>query len=268
MNFPSKITLALAAGSVLCPIAAYAGPTTGTTAAAVSIKFHDCKCGSTDGKFSIVPGGTANGGGAGVKELSAAVATGESQSDATSYSSYGGTGATAKGFSEPVNFKYVTYSDVSNRKDTRDYTAYKKSQVNQENQSQSKEKQSEYETYNANNNTKGNAASGTNGKATASNNTANSSTGQLSDGSGSSYASSNGKKSSSYTTSSNSGNGSKNTSEGSSSEGSRSQSGNSQNGYSDGVTDNTLNTLNKTKTGTTYEYTGSSAGLSYIPIIK
>ena len=124
MNFSSKLTLAIAAASVICPIAANANPvvSTGSTAAAVSIKFRDCKCSSNSGNFSINPGGNANGGGSGVQELSAAVATGETKAKADSSSSGYGTTASAKGYSAPVSFKYTTNSDVSNQDTRSNYT--------------------------------------------------------------------------------------------------------------------------------------------------
>ncbi len=115
MNFTSKLTIAIAAAAAICPIAANASPvvSTGSTAAAVSIKFQDCKCGPTSGNFSITPGANANGAGTGVQELSAAVATGETKAKAESASNRSGTTATAKGYSAPVTFKYTTTSDVS-----------------------------------------------------------------------------------------------------------------------------------------------------------
>jgi hypothetical protein len=268
MNFPSKLTLVVAAGSIFCPIAAYAGPTTGSTAAAVSIKFQDCKCGPTKGDFSINPGGNANGGGSGVQELSAAVATGETKAKANSESNKSGTTASAVGFSQPVTFSYVTTSDVSNQKDTRDYSSKYNSQYNEASESASSKKKSDYETYNATNRTQGDAANGTKGTGRSENETANSGGGNGSDASSESETSSKGKNSSSYSTSSNNSGGSKNTTEGSSSESTKSQSSNSQDGYSSNTIDNTSNVLNKTNTGTSYEYTGSAAGLSYIPIIK
>jgi hypothetical protein len=124
MNFPSKLTIAIATAAAICPIAANASPvvSTGSTAAAVSIKFQDCKCGPTSGNFSINPGGTASGGGNGVQELSAAVATGETLAKANSESSRSGTTASAKGYSAPVTFKYTTNSDVSNKDRRSEYT--------------------------------------------------------------------------------------------------------------------------------------------------
>jgi hypothetical protein len=124
MNFPSKLTIAIATAAAICPIAANASPvvSTGSTAAAVSIKFKDCNCSSNSGTFSINPGGTASGGGNGVQELSAAVATGETKAKANSASTGSGTTATAKGYSEPVMFKYTTNSDISNKDRRSEYT--------------------------------------------------------------------------------------------------------------------------------------------------
>jgi hypothetical protein len=109
MSFNSKIALAVVATALLTPLAASANDvTTGSTAAAVSIKFNKCSgsCGGTNGNFSITPGGTATGGGYGVSELSAAVATGETSAEAKSASGKFGTSATASGYSAPVNFYY------------------------------------------------------------------------------------------------------------------------------------------------------------------
>jgi hypothetical protein len=123
MNFPSKLTIAIATTAAICPIAANASPvvSTGSTAAAVSIKFHKCNCGPTSGNFTINPGATATGGGAGVQELSAAVATGETSANADSASRRSGTTATAYGYSTPVSLKYTTLSDVSNNDLRSDY---------------------------------------------------------------------------------------------------------------------------------------------------
>ena len=124
MNFTSKLTIAIATAAAICPIAANASPvvSTGSTAAAVSIKFQDCNCGPTRGNFSINPGANASGGGTGVQELSAAVATGETKAKAESASTGSGTSATAKGYSAPVTFKYITTSDVSNSNKQSEYT--------------------------------------------------------------------------------------------------------------------------------------------------
>ena len=123
MNFTSKLTIAIATAAAICPIAANASPvvSTGSTAAAVSIKFQDCNCGPTSGNFSINPGANAGGGGTGVKELSAAVATGETKAKAESASTGSGTTASAKGYSAPVSFKYITTSDVSNSNKQSEY---------------------------------------------------------------------------------------------------------------------------------------------------
>jgi hypothetical protein len=124
MNFLSKLTLTMATASVFSPIVANASPvvSTGSTAAAVSIKFHDCRCGTTSGNFSINPGANHSGGGTGVQELSAAVATGETKANADSASNRSGTTASAKGYSTPVSFKYTTNSDVSNQDRRSEYT--------------------------------------------------------------------------------------------------------------------------------------------------
>jgi hypothetical protein len=269
MNFTSKLALTLtAAAATLCPIAAYAGPSTGSTAAAVSIKFNDCKCGTASGNFSIVPGGNANGAGTGVKELSAAVATGETSATASSASKHHGTTATANGFSQPVTFKYVTTENTSDSIIAREYASSNQSQYNQESKSASGEKQSSYETANAANSTSGSASNGTKGKGTSSNVTANLASGVGSGGVGNSSTSSGGKHSSSYSTSSNTGSGSASSTEGRSGDKSGSQSGNSQNGSSSSVNEKTGNVLNTANSGTSYEYTGTSAGLSFIPVIK
>jgi hypothetical protein len=127
MNFPSKLTIAIAAASIICPIAANASPvvSTGSTAAAVSIKFQSYRGGPTNGNFTMNPGTNASGGGSGVQELSAAVATAETKATAESSSSRSGTKATAKGYSAPVSFKYTTNSDVSNSNQQSEY-AYRR----------------------------------------------------------------------------------------------------------------------------------------------
>jgi hypothetical protein len=112
MNFTTKIALALVAsttaGVVAYPMVATAGPSTGSTAAAVSIKFQ--KSGGT-GNFTINPGSTATGGGSGIQELSAAVATGETSATAEAKSNKQGTSATANGFSAPVTLTYETFNN-------------------------------------------------------------------------------------------------------------------------------------------------------------
>jgi hypothetical protein len=111
MNF-TKIALALVAtttaGVIVSPMVATAGPSTGSTAAAVSIKFQ--KSGGT-GNFTINPGSTATGGGSGIQELSAAVATGETLATAEAKSNKQGTSATANGFSAPVTLSYETFNN-------------------------------------------------------------------------------------------------------------------------------------------------------------
>jgi hypothetical protein len=267
MKLSSKLTFAIAAASVICPIAANASPITGSTAATVSIKFHDCKCGPTSGNFSITPGSTANGAGSGVKELSAAVATGETKAEANSVSNYFGTSADAKGYSKPVTFSYVNSSDVSNHTTTSNYSYNTASQKNKAQQSAESKKKSEAESYTAANATAGSATNGTNGKGTSSNYTENSASGADSDGSGNSYTSS-GKKGSSYSTSSNKSSGNKSSSENSSLDTTESQSSNSQNGSTTAKVKTNSDVLSINNKLTTYEYKGSSAGLANIPIIK
>ncbi len=123
MNF-TKIALALVAtttaGVVASPMVATAGPTTGSTAAAVSIKFQ--KSGGT-GNFTINPGSTATGGGSGIQELSAAVATGETLATAESKSNKQGTSATANGFSAPVTLSYETFNNQTKVQGTSESTS-------------------------------------------------------------------------------------------------------------------------------------------------
>jgi hypothetical protein len=267
MKLSSKLTFAIAAASVICPIVANASPITGSTAATVSIKFNECKCGPTSGNYSITPGGNATGSGSGVKELSAAVATGETKAEATSQSGYSGTSASATGFSKPVKFTYVNTSDVSSSVETRNYSYNTTSQKNKAQQSAESKKKSESESYTAANATAGTATNGTKGKGTSSNYTENSASGTGSEGSGNSNTSS-GKKGSSYSTSTNTSSGNEKNTENSSLETAKSQSSNSQNGSTTAKVDNKSDTLNTTNKVTTYEYTGSSAGLANIPIIK
>ncbi len=121
MNLTSKIALALVASTtaaIVTPLVASANPVTGSTAAAVSIKFG--KYGS--GNFSIQPGSNANGGGSNVQELSAAVATGETTANAKAQSTRKGTSADASGYSAPVYFSYETYN-TSNKTQTSVATA-------------------------------------------------------------------------------------------------------------------------------------------------
>jgi hypothetical protein len=123
MNFSSKFTVAMATAAVFYPLAVSANPvSTGSTAAAVSIKFQECKCGPTSGNFSIDPGRNTNGGGTGVKELSAAVATGETKAKANASSDRSGTKANAYGYSAPVTFSYRSYSDLNNRQYRSEYS--------------------------------------------------------------------------------------------------------------------------------------------------
>jgi hypothetical protein len=103
MSFSTNLSIVIAVATVFSPLTAFAD--TGSTAAAVSIKFNNC-CGATNGNFLIVPGGRASGGGSGVSELSAAVATGETSATANSTSGIGGTTANAAGWSAPVDFTY------------------------------------------------------------------------------------------------------------------------------------------------------------------
>jgi hypothetical protein len=124
MNFTTKIALALVAsttaGVVAYPMVATAGPSTGSTAAAVSIKFQ--KSGGT-GNFTINPGSTATGGGSGIQELSAAVATGETSATAEAKSNKQGTSATANGFSAPVTLTYETFNNQSKIQGTSESTS-------------------------------------------------------------------------------------------------------------------------------------------------
>lgn len=112
MNFTSKIALALVASTtaaIVAPLAASANPVTGSTAAAVSIKFGK----HGNGGFSITPGSNANGGGNNVQELSAAVATGETVANAKAQSTRQGTSADAHGYSAPVYFSYSTHNNTA-----------------------------------------------------------------------------------------------------------------------------------------------------------
>jgi hypothetical protein len=266
MNFPSKLTLAVATAAVLCPIAAYAGPTTGSTAAAVSIKFDGT---AASGYSTIAPGGTTSTGGSnGIKELSAAVATGESSAIATSSSYVGGTNSSANGWSAPVTFNYTTSSDVSNKADTLENYSKYQTQNNSNYQSAYVDKNTGYNTSNEANATNAGATNGTKGKAATDNRSSNNAGGTGSSGSDSSQTSSSDKDSSSYSTANNNSSGNKNGTFGSSSDKNGGQSGSAQNSTSGNTDIKTSNILNTTNTRTNYNYTGSSAGLSYIPIIK
>lgn len=125
MNFTTKIALALVAsttaGVVAYPMVAAAGPNTGSTAAAVSIKFQ--KSGGNGG-FTITPGSTATGGGSGIQELSAAVATGETSATAEAKSNKRGTSATANGYSAPVTLSYETYNTQTKVQGSSESAAY------------------------------------------------------------------------------------------------------------------------------------------------
>lgn len=115
MNITSKLALAIATvttiGIAIDPMVAGAAPVTGSTAAAVTIKFQDP--GTTSGSFSLNPDGTATSNSNGVKEISAAIATGETKATATSGSTGSGITATAEGFSQPVTFKLNTSNNTS-----------------------------------------------------------------------------------------------------------------------------------------------------------
>ncbi len=126
MSLSSKLFVTMLIGAIFAPIAASANPVAnGSTAAAVSIKFRH---GGTSGGFSISPGANANGGGTGVSELSAAVATGETDAKAESSSSRHGTAATASGWSAPVNFSYAVINDRAVDKYTAEYSSHSKSE--------------------------------------------------------------------------------------------------------------------------------------------
>lgn len=266
MNFPSKLTLAVATASVLCPIAAYAGPTTGSTAAAVSIKFEGT---AASGYSTIAPGGTTNAGGSnGIKELSAAVATGESSAEAKSSSYVGGTNSSANGWSAPVTFTYSTSSDISNKTDTLENYSKYQTQNNSNYQSAYVDKYNSYTSSDEANATKASATNGTKGKAETLNISGNSGSGTGSIGSNNSKTGSSDKDSSSYSTASNDSSGNKNGTTGNNSDKNGSQSGSAQNSTSGNTDVKTSNILNTTNTKTNYNYTGSSTGLSYIPIIK
>jgi hypothetical protein len=148
--FNSKLAIAIAAAALLTPFAAKAGETssTGATAAAVSIKFNDCgKCGGGSGSFSITPGGNTTGGGTGVRELSAAVATGETSAKAQASSSRSGTSASANGYSAPVTFSYEVVKKTDSSKlgfDNQYSSEYKKEAALEY---ASKNKKSSYSEY-------------------------------------------------------------------------------------------------------------------------
>jgi hypothetical protein len=105
------IITAITAVSTTYTLAAAAEPVTGSTAAAVSIEFQTP--GSTNGNFSLSPNGSATSNVSGVKEISAAIATGETKATANTGITAGGTTANAEGFSQPVAFKFNSFSNVS-----------------------------------------------------------------------------------------------------------------------------------------------------------
>jgi hypothetical protein len=122
MSFSTKIAVIIATAAIFSPVAAFAD--TGSTAAAVSIKFN--RHTDTSGKFSITPGGNANGGGTGISELSAAVATGETSAMADSASNKYGTTANANGWSAPVTFGYEASTANTSDQSNYQYTAASK----------------------------------------------------------------------------------------------------------------------------------------------
>ena len=112
MNITAKLALTIAAistmGNTIVANPAAAEPNVGSTAAAVSIVFQDP--GTTGGNFSLAPNGSINSNVNGVKEISAAVATGETRSIATA----GNKTANAEGFSQPTTFRFNTFNDAIN----------------------------------------------------------------------------------------------------------------------------------------------------------
>jgi hypothetical protein len=330
MNFQSKLTIAIAtatAAATICPIAASAEPTTGSTAATVSIKFQ--KSGATSGGYTIVPGGNANGGGNGVKELSAAVATGETDAHATSASNYAGTSATATGFSKPVFFKYSNTSDISNITKTVDLATTTKTQ--KDSASQSANSQDGFTKTASSKNSE--SANGANAQQAAANQSANSQDGSGNSASGknsesananniaaagkakatgtqgtninlggvnssgaggsevdvsasasgsnsakaSETASNNFNQKNSASQSANSNSSSGNTASGKAAEtasldtaqkNAANQSASTKDGADNTLKNKTGDTTNTTKTNLNYEYSGSSAGLSFIPANK
>lgn len=122
MSFSTKIAVIITTAAIFSPVAAFAD--TGSTAASVSIKFNSHS--NTTGKFSITPGGNASGGGTGISELSAAVATGETSAMADSASSKTGTTANANGWSAPVTFGYEASTANTSEQSNYQYTAASK----------------------------------------------------------------------------------------------------------------------------------------------
>jgi hypothetical protein len=114
MNLSSQLALTIASVTALgtmYPLTASAAPVVGSTAAAVSIEFQSN--GTTNGNFAITPTGSTNSNISGVKEISAAIATGETRATATTGISASGTTATAEGYSQPVAFKFNGTSNVT-----------------------------------------------------------------------------------------------------------------------------------------------------------
>jgi hypothetical protein len=327
MKLSAKLTLAIATASVICPIAANAAPITGSTAATVSIKFQ--KSGATQGGYSIVPGGTASGNGTGVKELSAAVATGETNAIANSASTKLGTSATASGFSQPVSFFYSNTSDVSNVTKTVDFASSNKTQKDTASQSANSQDgftntASSKNSESANSskaqqsaaNQSANAQDGNNNSASGKNSESASATNSASDakakangtlgtninaggvttiGAGGSKAaksatatgsssakatetaSSNSAQTNTASQSASSNSSNSNSATGKNAEtasnntaqkNAASQSASSKDGAMATVNNKTADINNSTKTNLNYQYTGSSAGLSFIPANK
>ena len=112
---PSKLAFAvLALGAIataINPLVATAVPIIGSTAASVSIKFQDAS--ATSGNFTLNPSGAGTNSVIGVKEISAAIATGETKATASSFATDTTTNATSEGYSQPVAFKYNNFSNVT-----------------------------------------------------------------------------------------------------------------------------------------------------------
>lgn len=267
MKFSIKVALAIVTAAIISPIAANANPvvSTGSTAAAVSIKFNDCRCGGNGG-FSITPGGNTNGGGAGVKELSAAVATGETSAIANSASTKKGTTAHANGYSTPVSFTYYTSSDIGSSKVTSDYTTASEYVNHTASQSAMAEDESKYAANSTANKTTGTTSNGTKGTGSTTNIAINAASGGLSGGGDLSKTASKGKGSSTYSASSNTGSGKATNTASSTEKSSSSESANAQHDGKSATVHNTSDTQSHNVSATGYTYTGTSAGLSLIPI--
>ena len=114
MNLLSKFTLVtsvvIMSAQIINPTPAAADSVSSATAAAVSIKFQNS---STTNGFSLNPNGSATGNVNGVQDISAAIATGETKATATTGISGNGTNATSEGYSQPVAFKYNSFSNVT-----------------------------------------------------------------------------------------------------------------------------------------------------------